>query len=310
MIYDNIVSDKETQSTIKQTSIAVSVIIVNWNSGNYLKITLDSLYKHTKDIEFEVIILDNNSNKDDLSYKLLADYQTKYSNLKVIYNKDNLGFAKANNIGIKQSLGRYVLLLNPDVIVESNVVKILSDYMDSNQNVGMSGPKVLNPDRTFQTSCLRGEPYPMCVLYHLSGLAGIFKNNSKLNQFTLMHLDKNQIQKAAGLSGCCMMVRKELIEKIGAMDEQFFLYQEETDWCWRAFKAGAELIYNPEAIIVHDRGSITKQRLLKTNYVFCASMMKFFKKHHFSRYNFFQRAFFTVLIWSNFGVRYVKLKLS
>ncbi len=307
MINDKLISKEKPSALLK--NFAVSVIIVNWNSGNYLKTTLDSLYKQTNDIEFEVIVLDNNSNKNDLSYKLLSDYQTKFNNFKVIYNKENFGFAKANNIGIKQSLGRYVLLLNPDVIVESNVVKILSDYMDENPQAGMSGPKVLNPDRTFQTSCLRGEPYPLSVLYHLSGLAGMFKNNPKFNQFTLTHLDKDKIQKAAGLSGCCMIVRKELIEKIGLMDERFFLYQEETDWCWRAYQEGAELIYNPEAIIVHDRGSITKQRLLKTNYVFCASMMKFFKKHHFGRYNFAQKAFFTMLIWGNFAVRYVRVKL-
>lgn len=288
----------------------VSVIIVNWNSGNYLQQTIESLIKETKDIPYEVIVLDNQSKTSDTSYKYMEDVLKSMDNVKVVFNEDNLGFAKANNKGIEMAEGRHILLLNPDVILQNNMVKILADFMDSHKEVGMSGPKVLNPDNTFQTTCLRGEPYPSAVLAHLSGLAKMFKNNAYLNRFALNHLDKDEIHYIAGISGCCMMISRDLIEDVGMFDEQFFMYQEETDWCWRSYQAGWKIAYNPEAVIIHDRGATTKKALFKSNYTFCNSMMKFFKKHHFQRYNAFQKAFFIVLIWVNFVVRSVKIHLS
>ena len=254
-LLDNLLLYQETKKLI----IDVSIIIVDWNSGDYLKKTIESLYKWTNNINFEVIILDNNSNINNKSYKYLTNdiLTAGYPNLKIIFNKKNLGFAKANNKGIDVSSGRHILLLNPDVILQNNIVKILCDYLDENPEVGMIGPKVLNLDGSFQSPCLRGEPNPKDVLFHLSGIAAQFSNNPKYNKFTLSYLDRDDTNSTgvAGLSGCCMMVRREVINNIGKMDEQFFMYQEETDWCWRAYKAGWKLVYNPEAVIFHEKGA-------------------------------------------------------
>ncbi|MFA6989063.1 MAG: glycosyltransferase family 2 protein [Candidatus Gastranaerophilaceae bacterium] len=291
-----------------QTKYDISVIIVNWNSGDYLKQTIESLEAFSENNNNnQVILIDNYSNKKDSSIKYIDEELTNKENYLTIKLDKNLGFGSANNLGIKISKSKYVLLLNPDVIIKNDILKILSDYLDKNPKVGMIGPKVLNEDGSFQISCMRGEPNPEDVFCTLSGLSKLLKNNPNFNRFSLFHLNREQIQNVAGLSGCCMMVRRELIEEIGEFDEQFFLYQEETDLCWRAYKAGWSLVYNPEAEILHYKGITTRQKLLKNNLIFTQSMMKFFEKHHWKNYNFFQKVFWTVLICGNFVLKYLKM---
>jgi len=307
---NNIIENIIQTTNQLQKTYDVTVVVVNWNSGSYLKETLQSLEKTNTDFDYKVVIIDNNSNKDDASIEFIDDIITKKENYTAIMLDKNLGFGSANNLGIKITNSKYIMLLNPDVVVRNNIIKILSNYLDNHAEIGMIGPKVLNEDNSFQVSCMRGEPNPKDVLYSLCGLSTIFKKNEKFNKFSLFHLDKNQPQRVAGLSGCCMMIRKELIEKIGAFDEQFFLYQEETDWCWRAYKTGWELAYFPEAEIMHYKGVTTKKKILKNNLIFTQSMLKFFKKHHWQNCTKIEKLFWTILIWSNFFLKYIKLKLG
>lgn len=281
---------------------AVSVIIVNWNSGKYLEETINSLKEKTIDISYEIILVDNNSNEDEKSY-LYLEQLIQYENVTVIKSKENLGFAKANNIGMRIAQGRNLLILNPDVILHNNVLKILSDYLDNNANVGMVGPKVLNVDGSFQQPCLRGKPYPKDTLFHLIGLAKAFPNNEYFNGYALWHLDREKINECGALSGCCMMLKKSLYEEIGGMDEQFFMYQEETDWGLRCAKAGYKTVYNPNAQITHIQGVTTNKIKVKSIWIFTQSMMKFFKKHFWNDYSIFQKAFWTVLIYGNFFLK-------
>ncbi len=284
----------------------VSIIIVNWNSGKYLQETIESLEQQTQEINYEVIIIDNNSDKNEESFKYIENVLDGKDNFRIIKSTENLGFAKANNQVMQIAKGRNFLILNPDVIFHNNVVKILSDYLDENTNVGMVGPKVLNPNGSFQQPCLRGKPYPKDTLFHLIGLAKAFSKNEYFNGYALWHLDREQIQNCWALSGCCMMVKKSLFEQIGGMDEQFFMYQEETDWGIRTKNIGKEVVYNPNAIVTHIGGVTTKRIKIKSIYIFTQSMEKFFKKHFWKRYNFFQKAFWLTLIWGNFGLKYLK----
>ncbi len=283
----------------------VSIIIVNWNAGKYLQETIESLEQNTKNISYEVILVDNNSDKNEESFKYIENVLEKKENFRIIKSNENLGFAKANNHSMKIAKGRNFLILNPDVIFHNNVVKILSDYLDENANVGMVGPKVLNPNGSFQQPCLRGKPYPKDTLFHLIGLAKAFPQNEYLNGYALWHLDREQIQNCWALSGCCMMVKKSLFEQIGGMDEQFFMYQEETDWGIRTKDIGKEIVYNPNAIVTHIGGVTTKKIKIKSIFIFTQSMEKFFKKHFWKRYNFIQKLFWLTLIWGNFGLKWL-----
>ena len=286
----------------------VSVIIVNWNAGKYLEETINSLHEKVQDVSYEIILIDNNSNKDEESYLYIGKL-AQYDNVTIIKSDENLGFARANNKGMEIAKGRNFLILNPDVVMHNNVVKILSDYLDNNKNVGMVGPKVLNTDGSFQQPCLRGKPYPKDTLFHLIGLAKAFTNKEYFNGYALWHLDRDEINECGALSGCCMMLKKTLYEEIGGMDEQFFMYQEETDWGLRTAKAGYKTVYNPNAVITHYQGVTTKKIQIKSIWIFTQSMMKFFKKHFWNDYNIFQKAFWTILIYGNFFLKLIIAKI-
>ncbi len=288
----------------------VSVIIVNWNAGKYLQETIESLQEKTKDISYEILLVDNNSNKEDESYKYIEEALENKANTQVIKSEINLGFAKANNLAMQKANGRNFLILNPDVIFHNNIIKILSDYLDENLDVGMVGPKVLNTDGSFQQPCLRGKPYPKDTLFHLIGLAKAFPKNEFFNGYALWHLDRDKINTCWALSGCCMMVKKSLFDQIGGMDEQFFMYQEETDWGIRTKDIGKEIVYNPNAVVTHIGGVTTKKIKIKSIFIFTQSMEKFFKKHFWKRYNFIQKLFWLTLIWGNLGLKYCNEKLK
>lgn len=298
-------SKKVIKSQYTNSTYDVSVIIVNWNAGKYLQQTINSLFEFNNDIVYETIIIDNNSSKKEESY-LYLDKVIESNNITVIRCDENLGFAKANNLGMSIAQGRNFLILNPDVIFQDNCIKILSDYLDTNEKVGMVGPKILNPDGSFMQPCFRGKPYPKDTLFHLIGLAKAFPKCKALNGYALWHLDRDKINKCGALSGCCMMVKKSLFAEIGGMDEQFFLYQEETDWGLRTNKAGKSVIYNPSSTVTHIGGVTTKKIKVKSIWIFTQSMMKFFKKHFWNEYNFFQKAFWTVLIYGNFFLKCIK----
>lgn len=295
----NILKSKYTHDNID-----VSVIIANWNSGRYFEETINSVREKTKDINYEIIVIDNNSLETDESF-LYLDELIKQNNITIIKNSSNLGFAKANNIGMNLAKGRNFLILNPDTVLKNNVLKILSDYLDNNAAAGMAGPKVLNADGSFQQPCLRGKPYPKDTLFHLSGLAKAFPKCRALNGYALLYLDRDKINECGALSGCCMMLKKSLYEEIGGMDEQFFMYQEETDWGLRTLKAGRKIVYNPEAVIVHYQGVSSKKIKVKSIWIFTQSMMKFFKKHFWNDYNIFQKCFWIVLIYGNFFLKLI-----
>lgn len=298
---------KIIKSTYTQDFFDVSIIMVNWNAGKYLEETINSVSGKTQNLSFEIILVDNNSDKDEESY-LFLDKLLEQNNVTVIKSEENLGFAKANNIGMELAKGRNFLILNPDVTFHNNVIKILSDYLDNNETVGMVGPKVLNPNGSFQQPCLRGKPYPKDTLFHLIGLAKAFPKCEALNGYALWYLNRDEINECGALSGCCMMLKKSLFDEIGGMDEQFFMYQEETDWGLRTAKAGKKTVYNPNAIVTHVGGATTKAVQVKAIWIFTQSMMKFFKKHFWNDYNIFQKAFWTTLIYGNFVLKFLKAK--
>lgn len=302
-------TDEIIKSQYTSDTFDVSVIIVNWNAGKFLEETINSLHEQVKDISYEIILVDNNSRKDEESY-LYLDKLLGYINVTVIKSAENLGFAKANNRGMEIAKGRNFLILNPDVIMHNNVVKILSDYLDNNEDAGMAGPKIYDINGNFQSNCMKGNPYPKDTLFHLIGLAKMFPKNPYFNGYALLHLNRDEINECGALSGCCMMLKKSLYKEIGGMDEQFFMYQEETDWGIRTKEAGKKTIYNPNAVITHYQGVTTKKIKVKSIWIFTQSMMKFFKKHFWNKYNIFQKTFWTVLIYGNFFLKLFTAKLK
>jgi GT2 family glycosyltransferase len=229
-------------------TIDVSICIVTYKARDLLRDCLVSLYENTR-LPFEIIVVDNGSN-DGVGQMLQEDYPA----VCFIQNTGNDGYTRPMNQALRRGQGRYLLQLNPDTIILPEALERLVEFMDKNPKIGICGPKVLNRDLTLQKPCRRGEPTPWAVISYFTGLHSLFPNSPFFGKYLVSYLDENQIHPVDGVSGSCMLIRKELIDEIGYLDERFFAYQEDADFCRRARQANWQVYYMPEAQIIHYGG--------------------------------------------------------
>ena len=251
----------------------LSVVIVNYNVSHYLLQCVDSLSHALRGTDSEVIVVDNHSR--DNSVTLLRQYHPE---VRIVENLHNLGFAKANNIAIRQSRGEYVLLLNPDTIVSESVVKGVISFLDSHPEAGSAGVRMLNADGTVAPESRRGVPTPMTAFYKLSGLCGMFPNSSRFGRYYLGHLPWDSPQQIEVVSGAFCMLRTSVLKKVGLLDEDYFMYGEDIDLSYRILKSGATNWYVPETIL-HYKGESTHKSSFRYVHVFYQAMHIFFRKH-------------------------------
>ena len=256
----------------------LTIIIVNWNAKELLKNCLTSIYENTKDIKFEIIVVDNNSSDD--SCIMLKDRYADKKDFKLIENKDNKGFAGANNQAIRIAKGKAILLLNPDTIINGDVIHKTYKCLFNEVKLGVAGCKVLNPDGTLQLACRRMAPRPKDAFFKLFGISKLFKKNKNLTRYNLTHVSEDEFLDVDSVSGCFLMIKKEVIDKIGLLDETFFMYGEEMDWCMRAKKAGYIVRYCPVGTIIHYKGESSKQLGTKATYEFYRAMIIFYNKYN------------------------------
>jgi GT2 family glycosyltransferase len=212
----------------------------------------------------------------DGSVKMVKD---KFPRVKCISNQDNQGFAKANNQAIRQSVGEYVLLLNPDTIVETDTFAKIITFMDSHADAGGLGVKMVDGTGRFLPESKRGLPTPTVAFYKIFGLARLFPKSKTFNKYHLGYLDKDKTHQVEILAGAFMMVRKSVLDQIGLLDEAFFMYGEDIDLSYRIIKAGHHNYYYPETRIIHYKGESTKKGSLNYVFVFYNAMIIFAKKH-------------------------------
>lgn len=229
--------------------IDISVCIVTYQARDYLKECLKSLEENTHDHKYEVIVVDNGS--DDGTKELI---RSNFPEARLIENSVNAGFTQPMNQAMKLSNGRYVLQLNPDTVILPGALDKLVAFMSSQSKVGICGPKVLNKDGSLQKSCRRGESRPLAVLSYFLGLSKIFPDKKAFGEYQMSYMDENDIHLVAGVAGSCMMIQREVINQIGFLDERFYAYQEDADYCFRARQAGWKVYYYPEAQIIHYGG--------------------------------------------------------
>ena len=200
-------------------------------------------------LSFELIIVDNGSTDDTVPM-----LRSKFPLASLILNGKNDGFARPLNRAIRQSAGRLVLVLNPDTIVQPGALNELVRYMDSHPEVGICGPKVLNRDGTLQKACRRGVSRPWAAFSYFSGLSSLFPQSKLFGGYLLNYLDENETNQVDGVSGSCMLIRRQVIAGVGLFDERFFAYQEDADYCFQVNQAGWKVIYLPTAHIIHFGG--------------------------------------------------------
>lgn len=252
----------------------LSVIIVNYNVEFFLEQCLNSVYSGLKHVDGEVFVVDNNS--IDGSVEMV---KAKFPDVHLIANKDNVGFSRANNQALKIAKGDYHLLLNPDTIVEEDTFSKVIQFMDEHPDAGGLGVKMIDGKGNFLPESKRGLPTPKDAFYKIFGLSRLFPKSKRFGRYHLSFLDMDETHEIEILSGAFMLMRKEALDKVGLLDEDFFMYGEDIDLSYRIVLGGYKNYYYPKTRIIHYKGESTKKSSVNYVFVFYNAMIIFAKKH-------------------------------
>lgn len=267
----NLIND----DTLENKNIDVSIVIVNYNVKDYLIQSLRSIYNSKTNLNIQVIVIDNNSTDNSINYLSPIFPQTLFVNL-----DNNIGFSKANNIGFGYVYGKYTLILNPDTVLKEDTLNIMFELMESDPKIGLSGCKVLNSDGTFQLPCRRGFPTPWVAFTKLFGLQKLFPKIKIFAGYNLTYLDENETNEIEALIGAFMFARTDIIKQIKGFDEDYFMYGEDIDICYRIHKLGYKIIYYPKTTIIHFKGESTKRSNIDELFHFYDAMKIYTSKHY------------------------------
>ncbi len=263
----------------------VTVIIVSYNVASFLDQALVTLERATDGLDTEVFVVDNASADGSADMVL-----TKHPWVTLIESGGNLGFARANNLALVRATGRYILLLNPDTVVRPDTLTTMVAFLDAHHEAGAAGCRVLNPDGTLQLACRRGFPSPGVAFYKLVGLSGLFPRSRTLGAYNMTWLDPNKTAEVDAVSGSFMMIRRDVLDRIGFLDETFFMYGEDLDICYRIRQDGWKIYYVPDTEIIHFKGESTKTvPSAKSIRDFYTAMRIFVVKHYGHHHRFVPR---------------------
>jgi GT2 family glycosyltransferase len=262
----------------------VSIVVLNYNTREHLRTCLEALHGGApttpERLEVEVFVVDNASS--DGSAEMVAD---EFAWVRLIRSPHNGGFAFGNNQALRQAQGDAVLILNPDALVApcglSGLVRALREHPEA----GIVGPKLLRPDGSMHLACRRSFPTPAVSFFRFSGLSRLFPRSPTFGRYNLTYVDPDLAIEVDSVCGACMLVRREVIERIGMLDERFFMYGEDLDWCLRTRQAGWTVRYEPSIVVGHQHGAASRQRALRTNYYFFRAMDLFYRKHYVQQYH-------------------------
>lgn len=252
----------------------VSVIIVSWNTRDILRDCLKSIAEQTRRVTYEIIVVDNASSDDTVEM-----LERDFPQVKVVENEENLGFSRGNNIGIDRSSGCYMALVNSDVILLDGCLDRMVDYMDSHPKTGMAGPRALNRDGSLQVSC-RKFPTLWNNFCQTIGLNYLFPKSPLFSEPFMKYWAHDQEREVDVLSGCFWMIRREALEQVGLLDEAFFFYGEDIDWCKRFHKAGWGVMFYPGAEAIHLGGASSQRMPIKFYLELQKADLRYWRKHH------------------------------
>jgi len=259
--------------------LKLSVVIVNYNVEYFLDQCLQSVRKAISGIDGEIFVVDNNS--VDGSVGMI---KTRYPEVHLIANAHNPGFSKANNQAIRMAKGEYILLLNPDTVVQEDTFSTCIAFMDAHPQSGACGVKLIDGKGNFLPESKRGIPWPSTAFYKIFGLAALFPHSRRFGHYHLGYLSRDQVHEIEVLSGAFMFIRKTALDRAGLLDEDFFMYGEDIDLSYRILQAGYKIHYNPATRIIHYRGESTKKSSFNYVLVFYQAMIIFANKHFSHRH--------------------------
>jgi GT2 family glycosyltransferase/lipopolysaccharide/colanic/teichoic acid biosynthesis glycosyltransferase len=280
----------------------LSIIIVNYNTAHFVNQTINSVLNSNLDLEHEIIVIDNNS--IDESCNII---KKNFKDIYLIKNNKNLGFSKAVNKAVKKSKGEVILLLNPDTIVESFTIKKLYDFLLEDENRGIIGSKIINPDGKFQLSSRRAYPGIFTSICQVTGLSYLFPRSKFFGKYNYTYISNNSTHEVDSISGACMTFKRSLFNELKGFDEDYFLFFEETDFCIRAKKIGKKVCYYPKAITIHYRGESMKTAPFNISDIFYESLRTFYRKNGA---NIFSSLFFRPFIYLSYKIRSITLYIK
>jgi GT2 family glycosyltransferase len=270
----------------------LTVVIVNYNVRYFLEQCLLSVQKAMNGVDGEVYMVDNNSVDGSVSM-----VQDRFSWVHCIANKENVGFSKANNQAMRLAKGEYVLLLNPDTVVEEDTFKKVIEFMDAHPDAGGLGVKMVDGKGIFLPESKRGLPSPETSFYKIFGISKVFPRSARFNRYHLGHLSNEEVHEIEILSGAFMLMRKKTLDKVGMLDEEFFMYGEDVDLSWRIILGGWKNYYYPGTRIIHYKGESTKKGSLNYVFVFYNAMAIFARKHFSQKHAATYSAIIRMAIW-------------
>ncbi|MFC1595769.1 glycosyltransferase family 2 protein [Candidatus Margulisiibacteriota bacterium] len=252
----------------------LSIIIVSWKVKDLLRNCLRSLEEEQTAVDFETWVVDNNSGDGTVEM-----VRKEFPKVKLIASKDNNGFARGNNIALERVGSEYVLLLNPDTEVLPGALANMLKFMDEHPQAGAVGPKLLNPDQTLQPSC-KAFPTISTLIFNSLLLDVIFPKSKIFNRYEMSRWSHDEVREVDQPMGAALMVRKSVIDKIGFMDERFYMFFDEVDWCYRIKKEDYKIFFTPEPQIIHHGGQSIKSAEMRMSYHWHRSLKYFFLKHY------------------------------
>ncbi len=280
--------------------IALSVIIVSYNVKSYLEQALHSIFKALDSTNTEVFVVDNGSG--DGSAALV---KRKFPRVRLIQNHENVGFARANNQALKIAKGNVVCLVNPDTLVREDTFSACLSYLNKHPKVGMVGCKILNPDGSLQLSCRRSFPTPWVAFTKVVGLSSLFPRSRLFGRYNLTFLNPDETAEVEAISGSFMMVRRETMDQVGFLDERFFMYGEDLDWCYRIWQSKWKIVYFPGTQIIHYKGRSAEEAPFDNLRVFYNAMRLFVQKHFRKGWIFLPKWFLMLGIWLRGGLSFL-----
>jgi N-acetylglucosaminyl-diphospho-decaprenol L-rhamnosyltransferase len=260
----------------------LGVVILNWNTCDYLRRCLETVLASEGDFTFRVIVVDNASSDNSV-----AMVKESFPSVEVIASDTNGGYSYGNNLGLR-ALGfgdgaaaspRYALLLNPDTEVPPDALFKMTQFMDTRPDIGAAGPKLVLEDGSLDLACRRSFPTPLVSLYRFSGLSKLFPNSPRFGRYNMTFVDPDQEIEVDSVVGAYMQVRREAIAAVGLLDETFFMYGEDLDWAYRIKKAGWKVFYHPQVMVKHVKRAASR-RSKKAQFEFQRAMLIFYRKHY------------------------------
>jgi len=254
--------------------MTLSIIIVSYNVREFLEQALISIERAVAGIDHELFVVDNNSMDGSAEF-----VRRRFPGVHLIASAENLGFAGGNNLALEKATGRYICLINPDTIVQEDTFSTLIGFLNGHPEAGAVGCKILNPDGTLQLACRRSFPTPWVAFAKIIGLAALFPKSPLFGRYNLTFLDEDMTSEVEAISGSFMLLRREAVHQVGYLDDSFFMYGEDLDYCFRILSAGWKIYYVPDTRIIHFKGESSKRSPFEQRRLFYEAMRLFVNKH-------------------------------